>query len=223
MTAFGELGEHGLWLRLVVALRFLPLYFVALGPRYNKPITPPKSHERARLGPSERARASTAANGALKGTHDDRITVDSSEVPHDWPGLGSFGDVAKLWPNTTRVSQPYRLESGLVEVPDNGCLADYLTSDEMVENFEAVVQAGGGKPVVLALGFHQETAAKFLPRLCSALVEIEEKAEERCIPLHYQRTDDVALGFEADAIVEDKSSDEEGAVAIYKKELVFAS
>ena len=41
MTAFGELGEHGLWLRLVVALRFLPLYSVAFWPRYNKPITPP--------------------------------------------------------------------------------------------------------------------------------------------------------------------------------------
>lgn len=164
-----------------------------------------------------------AGESVLSAVAAEGFTVDSSEVPHDWPGLGSFGDVAKLWPNATRVSQPYRLESGLVEVPDNGCLADYLTSDEMVENFEAVVQAGGGKPVVLALGFHQETAAKFLPRLCSALVEIEEKAEERCIPLHYQRTDDVALGFEADAIVEDKSNDEEGAVAIYKKELVFAS
>ena len=44
MTAFGELGEHGLWLRLVVALRFLPLYLVALGPRYNKPITPPPQY-----------------------------------------------------------------------------------------------------------------------------------------------------------------------------------
>ena len=41
MTAFGELGEHGLWLWLVVALRFLPHYFVALGPRYNKTITRP--------------------------------------------------------------------------------------------------------------------------------------------------------------------------------------
>jgi len=120
------------------------------------------------------------------------FTVDSSEVPHDWFGAGSFGEVHELWPNATRISQPYRLEGELIEVPDNGCLADYVTSEQMVENFNAVVSASHGKPMVLSLGFHQETAAKFLPRLRSALEQMEVRAEMQRIPLHYDCARDVA-------------------------------
>jgi len=119
------------------------------------------------------------------------FAVDSSEVPHDWLP-GSFGEVEELWPNATRVSQPYRLEGGLVEVPDNGCLADFATCDDMVDSFNAVVRASRGQPSVLSLGFHQETAAKFLPRLRSALLEIELRAAMQRIPIRYDRTKDVA-------------------------------
>jgi hypothetical protein len=82
----------------------------------------------------------------------------------------------------------------LVEVPDNGCLADYVTADQMVDTFKAVVQSGQreAKPVVLSLGFHQETAAKFLPRLRNALLEIELRAAMQRIPLSYDRLQDVA-------------------------------
>ena len=124
------------------------------------------------------------------------FAVDSSEVPHDWfPDY--FGDVDLLWPNATRVSQPYRLEGGLVEVPDNGCLADYVTSEQMVDNFKAVARSARTQPAVLSLGFHQETAAKFLPRLRSALLEIEHRAAMQRIPLRYDRTSDVALTVRA--------------------------
>jgi hypothetical protein len=120
------------------------------------------------------------------------FTVDSSEIAYDWLP-GSFGDVEDLWPNATRTSQPYRLPGGLLELPNNGCLADYVTSDQMVENFEAVARSADGKPVVLALGFHQETAAKFLPRLRSALEEIERRAATESIPVRYDCTTEVAL------------------------------
>jgi len=120
------------------------------------------------------------------------FTVDSSEIAYDWLP-GSFGDVEDLWPNATRVSQPYRLPGGLLELPNNGCLADYVTSDQMVENFEEVARSADGKPVVLALGFHQETAAKFLPRLRSALEEIERRAATESIPVRYDCTTEVAL------------------------------
>ena len=63
--------------------------------------------------------------------------VDSSAVPPCWFKHG-FGDVQDLWPDATRLSQPYRLEGGLVELPNNGCLADYATSSDMVETFQAV-------------------------------------------------------------------------------------
>lgn len=116
--------------------------------------------------------------------------VDSSEVAHEHLPRG-FGDVDILWPNATRVSQPYRVQGSLVEVPDNGCLADYVTSDQMVDNFHAVVKSNVGKPAVLSLGFHQETAAKFLPRLRSALLEIELRAAMQKIPLQYTCARDV--------------------------------
>merc|ERR1711920_939633 len=102
-----------------------------------------------------------AGSSVLNALAAEGFAVDSSEVPHDFLPR-NFGEVQDLWPNATRVSQPYRLKGGLVEVPDNGCLADYVSSDEMVDNFKAVVQSDCGKPVVLSLGFHQETAAKFL-------------------------------------------------------------
>jgi len=132
-----------------------------------------------------------AGTNVLNALATEGFVVDSSEVPIDWLG-GYFGDVQDLWPNATRVSQPYRLEAGLVEVPDNGCLADYATADDMVATFHEVSKASRGKPMVLTLGFHQETAAKFLPRLRSALLEIELRAAAQRIPLRFDRTKDVA-------------------------------
>lgn len=123
------------------------------------------------------------------------FAVDSSEVPTDWLPR-HFGEVPELWPDATRLSQPYHLEGGLVEVPDNGCLADYVTAEQMVDTFKAVAQAGRreARPAVLSLGFHQETAAKFLPRLRDALLEIELRAAMQRIPLSYDRLQDVAPG-----------------------------
>ena len=119
------------------------------------------------------------------------FAVDSSAVPPCWFKHG-FGDVQDLWPDATRLSQPYRLEGGLVELPNNGCLADYATSSDMVETFQAVARSARGTPAVLTLGFHQETAAKFLPRLRSALLEIELMAAVQRIPIRYDRAKDVA-------------------------------
>ena len=133
-----------------------------------------------------------AGSSVLNALAAEGFAVDSSEVPHDWLPR-NFGDVEDLWPNATRVSQPYRVRGGLVEVPDNGCLADYVTSDQMVETFEEVLQSQSGKPVVLSLGFHQETAAKFLPRLRSALLEMELRAATRGVPMRYDCMRDVAL------------------------------
>ena len=45
---------------------------------------------------------------------------------------------------------------------------------------------------MLSLGFHQETAAKFLPRLREALHEIEERAATQRVPIRYERTRDAA-------------------------------
>lgn len=132
-----------------------------------------------------------AGGNVLNALAAEGFAVDSSEVPQDWLPSG-FGDVERLWPNATRVSQPYRFQGGLVEVPDNGCLADYVTSTQMVDTFQAVARSAQQRPVVLSLGFHQETAAKFLPRLRSALLEIELRSAMQRIPLRYERARDIA-------------------------------
>jgi hypothetical protein len=119
--------------------------------------------------------------------------ADSSEVAHEW--LDSFGEVEDLWPTATRFSQPYRIhrfsQSGLVQVPNNGCLADYVTADQMVATYEELV-AQAPSAAVLSLGFHQETAAKFLPRLRDALARIESSADEQGVCVSYKRTEEVA-------------------------------
>lgn len=138
-----------------------------------------------------------AGDSVLDALAAEGFVVDSSEVPHErLPS--NFGDVEDLWPHATRVSQPYRMGNGLVEVPDNGVLADYVTADQMVANFQDVIRAAAmGKPAVLSLGFHQETAAQFLPRLRSALFEIELLAAMQRIPVSYETAQDVAAGVKA--------------------------
>jgi hypothetical protein len=137
------------------------------------------------------------------------FTVDSSEVPHT--SLDHFGDVKELWPDTSWVSQPYRAR-GLVEVPNNGCLADYVTAEEMVDNYLALVESAGDGTVVLSLGFHQETAAKFLPRLRSALLEMELLAATRRVPLEFERTIDVARTIDGSSEDEDEETEETAVV-----------
>ena len=133
-----------------------------------------------------------AGSSVLSALAAEGFVVDSSEVPIDHL-QGSFGEVEDLWPNATRVSQPYRLQGGLIEVPDNGCLADYVTADQMVDNFQAVLRSGRRKTPVLSLGFHQETAAKYLPRLRRALREIELRAATERVPVRYDCATDAAL------------------------------
>ena len=48
---------------------------------------------------------------------------------------------------------------------------------------------------MLSLGFHQETAGRFLPRLRAALLEIELRAAVQRIPVRYERARDVALAL----------------------------
>jgi hypothetical protein len=133
-----------------------------------------------------------ADSDVLRAVAAEGFIADGSEVPSDWFGERNFGFLAELWPHATRLSQPYRLQSGLVEVPDNCCLSDYATAEEMVEGFEALARLDRGVPLVLSLGFHQESASEFLPRLRSALTEIDARAAREGIPLSYDTTSGVA-------------------------------
>jgi len=120
----------------------------------------------------------------------------ASEIGH----LPLHAWVEELWAGTESTSQPFWLatESGeLVEVPDNGALADYMRAEEMFEVYQACAEVWRDDPrrdVVVSIGFHQETAAKFLPRVEDALEMILTDAKKASVPVRIVTTEEAALG-----------------------------
>ena len=94
----------------------------------------------------------------------------------------------ELWSGTTHVSQPYVMTTAttpLTEVPDNGALADYVSTQQMVDTFEAnkaVFLQDRKKNVVVSVGFHEETAATYLPQLEAALTRMFDEAKAEKLP-----------------------------------------
>jgi hypothetical protein len=122
------------------------------------------------------------------------ILWDSSAVPQPYlaaelgtlPLLQWVGDE---WKGTNAASQPYVITTAkgpLKEVPDNGALADYVSADEMVDVFQQAKtrwSADKKKNQVVTIGFHQETAATYLPRIRAALDRILAIAAAEKIPI----------------------------------------
>lgn len=122
------------------------------------------------------------------------IRWDSSAVPreHLASELGALpllDWVGTTWKGTTSTTQPYAIATPageLDELPDNGALADYMTADEMVAVFRANVdewRKDTKQTRVVGIGFHQETAADYVPRVRSALERIKAEAREQKVPL----------------------------------------
>ena len=123
------------------------------------------------------------------------LTLDSSAVPASFL-KGEIGNtplyrwVAKLWPGIGPSSQPEKIKTSagwIWEMPDNGALADYMEASEMVSVFQTGVsllrQRDGD--VYVQIGFHQETAEAYLPRVQSALHSILDLAKSGSIPLEF--------------------------------------
>lgn len=93
--------------------------------------------------------------------------------------------VEVLWEGTTSTSQPHALD-GLTEVPDNGALADYVTGDEMFDVYLEAKRMWQDDPtqnVIVNIGFHQETAERFLPRVHDACTRMLADAQESGVTL----------------------------------------
>jgi hypothetical protein len=93
------------------------------------------------------------------------------------------GWLSELWSGIDATSQPYRIPTPageLVEVPDNGALADYMSAEEMFHVYSLNKEKWRSqrtKNVVVSVGFHTETAASYLPALESALTRMYDDAE----------------------------------------------
>jgi len=106
-----------------------------------------------------------------------------------------FGDVpfvrwvSELWSHIDDCSQPYKMSTthgDIWQLPNNGCLADYTTAEDILEVFDKNVrtwQQLQEQPVFISIGFHQETAGKFLDRVDSAITAIKEISLKQNLPV----------------------------------------
>jgi hypothetical protein len=123
------------------------------------------------------------------------ISIDSSALPISLLKgkrknnllLEMLNDV---WKKIEITDRPYIIsknsqKNALIELPNNGCLADYMTGEETLGVYKDMVKVFEKNPtqdVYLTTGFHQETANKFLDRLREGLDLIREESLKNGIP-----------------------------------------
>lgn len=119
---------------------------------------------------------------------ENNITLDSSRtdgsalIPQWGPNSKLVQMVTKLHPGASSIDQPYELLPGLMELPNNGCLADYTPAKTLFKLFQDNIKAGKSYFVT---GFHLETADTYLPELEKGLVEIKKYAREKNIQINW--------------------------------------
>jgi hypothetical protein len=146
---------------------------------------------------SFRAGGWQADDNVLEALANEGFTLDSSAVPaeflrKEWSKYNLYGFVAKLWADITPTSQPfdYKTSSGLKirELPNNSCLSDYMKGADMLKVFQAnarLLKKNPKKDVYLSIGFHQESAAEYLPRLRQAIKLIRNYSRKKHIPIEF--------------------------------------
>lgn len=122
----------------------------------------------------------------------DSSATDAEFLKPSWGRYNLYGFVKNLWKDTTPTSQPYiyTTSSGrkILELPNNSCLSDYMSGSAMLEVFQSnaqILQNNPQKDVYLSIGFHQETAARYLPRLREAIKLIRDDANKKRIPIEF--------------------------------------
>jgi hypothetical protein len=146
---------------------------------------------------SFRAGAWQADNHVFRALAKEGIKLDSSAtsaayLKERWGKSLLYPVVGKLWPDTTATSQPYTIKLGsglsILELPNNGCLADYVTGEMIAATFHKNVELwkkDKSRDVYISVGFHQETALKFLPALRQGLDAIRQVAEQETLPVEF--------------------------------------
>jgi len=94
-----------------------------------------------------------------------------------------------LWGHIDDLTQPYEMNTSsghLWQMPINGHLADYANADEMLAVFEknvALWQSAPDQSAFVSIGFHQETAARFLDRVDEVVAAIKTMATKQNLPV----------------------------------------
>lgn len=113
----------------------------------------------------------------------DSSEIDPNLLTTRWLNDSALVKMLKsLHPNSDSLAQPYLIQGNLWEYPNNAALADYTTTKQIVALFKALIQH---KQKVMVLGFHQETAVDYLPRLVRAIKQIEAIASKEGISIEW--------------------------------------
>jgi hypothetical protein len=141
--------------------------------------------ERLPLGPSFRAAGWLGTPNVLEAARAEGFTIDSSATDLAWLDEKEVAylrqRLGQVWSRVDQNTQPFWIETAagrMLEMPDTGAMADYLTVIEMekhVERAAAAVRAAPQRPVFVHLGFHAETADDFAPRLSEALSRLRAR------------------------------------------------
>jgi hypothetical protein len=113
----------------------------------------------------------------------DSSRTDANLLTTRWHAeSGMIKMVTALHPDSTPLDQPYAVNENMMEYPNNASLADYTSTKQIVEMFNALI---ANKKTVMVLGFHQETAASYLGRLDEAIPQMEAAAKIANIQLEW--------------------------------------
>jgi hypothetical protein len=136
---------------------------------------------------SFRAGGWLASPSVLEAIRAEGFVVDSSATDTTWHDeLTRFPvhrRIAELWPKVTVTTAPYVIDTpagSLLEMPDTGALADYVTADEMADHIEEALtrlERDPSRDVFVHIGFHQETARRFLSRVREAIERVRAGGE----------------------------------------------
>jgi len=146
---------------------------------------------------SFRAGAWQADNHVFRALAREGITLDSSATSAEylkerWGHSLLYPVVGKLWPHITSTSQPYRIPLGqglsILQLPNNGCLADYVSGARIAQTFQENVEVwkkDKTKDIYISIGFHQETAQKYLPHLRQGIDTIMQISARDNLPVEF--------------------------------------
>jgi hypothetical protein len=136
------------------------------------------------LAPVFRAGGWIGTAKVLEAVRAEGFTIDSSSTDGRWLVAEESGVLGKrvqeVWPSVDRTTQPFFIDTPagqLLEMPDSGALADYLTAEQMEEHVRwaaGETKKNTARPVFVHLGFHAETAHHFAPRLTEALASLRK-------------------------------------------------
>ncbi|MGI0115325.1 hypothetical protein [Zooshikella sp. RANM57] len=149
---------------------------------------------------SFRAGGWMAKSHVIQALAEEGIRYDSSAVPSEllkdspWEKLPLYRWLDNLWTATDTDSHPYRIRGSenaqLVEIPDNGILADYITAEGMLDVLKKNIEKWQQNPdqnIYVSIGFHQESADRYLDRVREAIGLFEDYTEAHNIPFEWAK------------------------------------